>query len=75
MHNRDRRCNYVKDVRQQLGLIPVVRMAHFVWSVFIQPDGDGNHEVKGQQWTGEKAFSAIIPSGRLLLMTLPSLTA
>lgn len=75
VENRDRRCNYVKYVRQQLGLIPVGGKTHFVWRVSIKANSDGDYEVEGLQRNGEKAFSGIIPAGRFPPVRLSALTA
>jgi hypothetical protein len=52
----------VKKVRQRLGLIPVSKDDHFVWSIRIDEDAEGSRTITGLQRNGDLAFS-----GRFLL--------
>jgi hypothetical protein len=51
----------IKKIRQRLGLIPVSKDNHFVWSIRDKVSAAGNRTIEGVQRNGAFAFSGEIP--------------
>lgn len=51
----------IKKDRQRLGLIPVGKNDHLIWSIAINKNDNGNRTLDGLQRVGAKVFTSTIP--------------